>query len=145
VASTRPIGGRWRPTRPERETESGAREWAFARAGRSDPQLPTKIDSDLVAQWADLGVTVEADDDEEAIGVWRINWQSWMAFLRCETQWRAVAMAVGEGSRLIWLGIDYAIGEARLCPPQSRRGAPLFDDICVMEHAALEAMGEIDE
>jgi hypothetical protein len=123
---------------------AAAREWAFARAGRSDPQLPTKVDSDLVSQWADLGVTIEADDDEEAIGVWRINWQSWMAFLRCETQWRAVAMAVGEGSRLIWLGIDYQ--SARPVYERRNRAAQqkLFGDIQVMEHAALEAMGEMD-
>ncbi|MEI9410707.1 DUF1799 domain-containing protein [Mesorhizobium salmacidum] len=124
---------------------AAAREWAFARAGRSDPQLPTKIDSDLVAQWAQLGVTVEADDDDEAIAVWRINWQSVMAFLRCETQWRAVPVAVGDGSRLIWIGIDYASAKpvyARRNRGEERR---LFDDICVMEHAALEAMGEIDQ
>lgn len=77
--------------------------------------------------------------------MWRINWQSLMAFLGCETQWRAVAMPSGEGSRLIWLGIDYAsarpVFERRNRAVQRR----LFADIQVMEHAALEAMGEIDE
>ena len=84
------------------------------------------------------------DEDEEKIEVWRINWQSVLAFLRCETQWRAVAVSAGEGSRLIWLGIDYQ--SAR--PVFERRNRvdqqKIFSDIQVMEHAALEAMGEID-
>ncbi|RUW41526.1 hypothetical protein EOA37_09705 [Mesorhizobium sp. M2A.F.Ca.ET.015.02.1.1] len=121
-----------------------AREWAFARAGRVDPRVPTKVDADLADQWAKLGVPVEVDEEEETTEVWRINWRSVMAFLRCETQWRAVAVAVGEGSRLIWLGIDYQsarpVYERRNRAEQQR----LFADIQVMEHAALEAMGEMD-
>lgn len=84
------------------------------------------------------------DEDEEKIEVWRINWQSVMTFLRCETQWRAVAVAVGEGSRLIWLGIDYQsarpVYERRNRVEQQR----IFDDIQVMENSALKAMGEMD-
>ncbi|TIV69449.1 MAG: hypothetical protein E5V89_18765 [Mesorhizobium sp.] len=129
---------------PKGKLKAVAREWAFARAGRIDPRVPTKVDADIAQQFAKLGVDVEVDEDEEKIDVWRINWQSVMAFLRCETQWRAVAVAVGEGSRLIWLGIDYQsarpVYERRNRVTQQR----LFADIQVMEHAALEAMGEMD-
>ncbi|RWE75454.1 MAG: hypothetical protein EOS63_23930 [Mesorhizobium sp.] len=131
---------------PKGKLKAVAREWAFARAGRIDPRVPTKVDADTAQQFAKLGVDVEVDEDEdeEKIDVWRINWQSVMAFLRCETQWRAVAVAVGESSRLIWLGIDYQsarpVYERRNRVTQQR----LFADIQVMEHAALEAMGEMD-
>lgn len=98
----------------------------------------------MAEQFAKLGVEAEVDEDEESIDVWRINWKSLLAFLRCETQWRAVALAAGEGSRLIWLGIDYQsarpVYERRNRAEQQR----LFADIQVMEHAALEAMGEMD-
>ncbi|WP_292458215.1 DUF1799 domain-containing protein [Mesorhizobium sp.] len=132
---------------PKGKLRAVAREWAFARAGRDDPTVPTPIDADSAEQFAKLGVTIDQDDIEEEAKteVWRINWQSLMAFLRCETQWRAVAVAAGEGSRLIWLGIDYASARpvyARRNRAEERR---LFDDICVMERAALEAMGEIEQ
>jgi len=77
--------------------------------------------------------------EEPAFEVWRSNRRSVMAFLACETQWR---IAVGFGAA-IRLGIDY--GSAR--PVFERRNGRvdrrLFDDIRVMEQAALEAFAEV--
>ncbi|TIV68874.1 MAG: hypothetical protein E5V89_21215 [Mesorhizobium sp.] len=129
--------------------KEAAREWAFARAGREDPTKPTTIDVETAAQFAELGVSIDpddiVDDDEAKIEVWSINWQSVLAFLRCETQWRAVPMAVGEGSRLIWLGIDYASAQPVFQRRNRLAERRLFADIQVMERAALEAMGELAE
>ncbi|CAN7168160.1 DUF1799 domain-containing protein [Mesorhizobium amorphae] len=132
---------------PKGKLRAVAREWAFARAGREDPTKPATIDTDIAEQFAKLGVSVEADaiEEEAKTEVWRVNWQSVMAFLGCETQWRAVAMAVGEGSRLVWLGIDYASARPVFERRDRVRQRQLFSDIQVMEHAALEAMGELDE
>lgn len=105
-----------------------------------------RLDNEIAEQFAQLGASVAAEDivEEAKIEVWRINWKSVMAFLQCETQWRAVAVAVEEGSRLIWLGIDYQsarpVYERRNRVEQQR----IFSDIQVMEGAALKAMGEMD-
>lgn len=62
------------------------------------------------------------------------NWDSVMAFLACDTQWRAVAGPAG----LIWIGLDYAgvdIALRRLDFPAS-----VFADLQVMEIAALPVL-----
>jgi len=41
--------------------------------------------------------------EDEAFRVLALNWDSVMAFLACETQWRVIAA----GSKLLWLGLDY--------------------------------------
>ncbi|ESY49020.1 MULTISPECIES: DUF1799 domain-containing protein [unclassified Mesorhizobium] len=101
------------------------------------------IDKDLAEQWATLNVTVEADDEEEAIDVWRINLQSVMAFFRCETQWRSLAAPAGDGHRLVWLGIDYASAHPVFARRDRVRERQLLGDIQVMELAALEAWREV--
>lgn len=63
------------------------------------------------------------------------NWDSVMAFLACDTQWRAVAAPSG----LIWTGLDYAGVDVAL-----RRHdfpASVFADLQVMEIAALSVLG----
>lgn len=96
-----------------------------------------------------LGVSAESlppVEEDEAAGacvVWSINWPSVLAFLECDTQWRAVAGAAG----LIWLGLDYAAVFATLNarPRADRRQHPtqkLFADIRLMEDAALAVRNE---
>ncbi|WP_027143143.1 DUF1799 domain-containing protein [Mesorhizobium sp. WSM3626] len=103
-----------------------------------------KIDKADAEQWAALNVTVEVDDEDEAVEVWRINWQSVMAFFACDTQWRTVAVPAGEGHRLIRLGIDYASARPVFARRDRARERQLFSDIQVMEQAALQAMAEAD-
>lgn len=68
--------------------------------------------------------------------MWDTNWKSVETFLDCATQWR-VAAGFGAVARL---GLDYAGVDALL----RRRGLSdqVFEDLCVMERAALKALGE---
>ncbi len=84
-----------------------------------------------------MGLTVEVDQTETAaFQVWAVNWESLCFFLDCETQWR---VAVGpSGGQLT--GLDYSAVDVVL---RRRKAADeVFDDLQVMELAALAAMGE---
>lgn len=86
---------------------------------------------------------VEEDEDADACVVWSINLPSVLAFLECDTQWRAVA---GMGG-LIWLGLDYTAVLATLDarPRKERRRHPthkLFTDVRLMEGEALAIRNE---
>ncbi len=83
-------------------------------------------------------VAAEVSQDEGAFEVMQVNADTIRAWLSCGTQWRA---AVGF-ARLIWLGLDYAGVDAvlrrlKLADPDS-----VFDDLLIMEDAALEAFAE---
>ena len=70
--------------------------------------------------------------------VWDVNWDSLLAFLKLETQWRFAA-----GLKLVRLGLDYAAVDVvlrRMCD-----AAGLFDDVRTMESAALGAFAEASE
>ncbi len=82
------------------------------------------------------------------IAVWPENADSLQAFLTAATQWRLVLVppAPGVPGRLIRTGLDHAavaaaIGFARR---GTRRLRAIFDDVVVMEQAALEAFAEAD-
>ncbi len=80
----------------------------------------------------------EVEDDDGDIEVWDQNWPAMSAFLAMETQWRIVA---GIGS-IMRTGLDYpalAMVLRTELDPQ-----PVFDDIRVMERAALNLFGEVD-
>ncbi|WP_203560910.1 DUF1799 domain-containing protein [Jiella pacifica] len=122
---------------------AAARAAAFAWAGRADPALSARIDEDLQAQFAALGVAVDLEEAEDGesddVAVWAINWQTVRAFLACATCWR-VAVGLAGMTRL---GLDYAGVDAML----RRRGFDDVDfaDLQLMEEAALEAFGEVAE
>nr|WP_267967780.1 MULTISPECIES: DUF1799 domain-containing protein [Rhizobium/Agrobacterium group] len=63
-----------------------------------------------------------------------------MAFLACDTQWRVVGVGLGG---MIWIGLDYTA-----CDVVFRRGRyadPVWDDLRVMEEAALPVLNSGDE
>ena len=102
-----------------------------------------KVDTGIQAEFADLGVSVQANEDEESgdiISVWRVNWPVVTLFLDLETQWRAVAGLAG----IVWTGIDYTSVRAVLDIRRRRRQGRLLDDLMVMEREALEAFGEAE-
>lgn len=71
----------------------------------------------------------------EAFEVMPANWSSIIAFLGCETQWRAAVGMAG----LVWLGLDYAGVEVAL----RRLGREAcFEDVQLMEAQALRTFGE---
>lgn len=94
-------------------------------------------------QFAALGVSVEIDEDEtetDVVEVWDTNWPALLAFLACETQWRAVAR--GMTGVMTFLGLDYAAAETVLRQQDAPAGT--FDDLRQIEAGALEAYDEIE-
>lgn len=88
--------------------------------------MKVKVDADLV-------------EDEPAFDVWRSNRRSVMAFLACETQWRiAVGFAAAKP-----LGIDYASARPVFERRNGRVDRRIFDDVRIMERAALGAFAEV--
>lgn len=79
-----------------------------------------------------------ATEAAEEVGIMPANWESFMAFIACQTQWRMVA---GFGG-LIWQGLDYAA--CRLVLRDIKAGPHVFADIRHMEGAALQILNEAD-
>lgn len=76
------------------------------------------------------------EEEEDVFELWDINWQSFDAFLACETQWRFLA---GFGA-VACLGLDWPAVDVLL----RRRGLDdeAFEDLRVMENAAVEVLAE---
>ncbi|MGY9046326.1 hypothetical protein P775_11040 [Puniceibacterium antarcticum] len=95
----------------------------------------------MLSDFAEMGVTFETDapaqDDGDAFAVWARNWDSLLAFLNCQTQWRTASRNNG----YVHLGLDYVAVDVVL----RRSGADdgVFADLQEMELAALAAFGEL--
>ncbi|WP_322105851.1 DUF1799 domain-containing protein [Paraburkholderia sp. J41] len=76
---------------------------------------------------------------EAAFEVFPENWDAVRLFEALSTQWRAVAFGTMAGARVLHMGLDYAVFEpvARLIGIRKRRRAAVFQQIRVMEDAAL--------
>jgi len=94
-------------------------------------------------EFAAFGLKIEADDDggdEDFDPVAACNWDSLLAFLACDTQWRVVGVGLGG---MIWIGLDYVA-----CDVVFRRGKyadHVWDDLRVMEEAALPILNSGDD
>ncbi len=110
------------------------------RTGRLDRTKPAVIDEDMRQQFAKLGVTVAVKDDEEtdAIAIMTTAWNSVIAFLECQSQWRVAAGLAG----IVWLGLDYSA--CRLVLDDLQAPADTFADLRFMEDAALKVLNEAD-
>jgi len=87
-----------------------------------------------------MGATVQPADHQEQsedFEVWKKNWPSLVAFLACETQWRAIAGL----ERIHWLGLDYSAVDVVLRRLKSPKR--VFRDLQAMEHAALSILNEV--
>lgn len=123
---------------PGKLTAAG-RAWALG--DTLDTAQAVSIDADLAAQFAALGVAVDIETDEEDDGVtevWDSNWPAVWAFLSLDTQWRKVAR--GMSGVMSTLGLDYAAADVVL--RRQNAGPDVFDDLRVIERAALEALAE---
>jgi hypothetical protein len=84
-------------------------------------------------------ITELPEEAEEFDAVAACNWESLLAFMACDTQWR-----VGVGfSGMIWIGLDYTACDIVF----RRRGFAdqIWDDLRVMEEAALPILNSGDE
>ncbi|UDF29839.1 UNVERIFIED_ORG: DUF1799 domain-containing protein [Roseateles sp. XES5] len=97
-------------------------------------------------QFQELGVSLAVSpDDEGTIAVMACNWPSLEAFLACATQWRTETVVMGGAgaisSQIVFVGLDYKscldLLKFRAAPPH------VFDDMQVMEEAALPILNEV--
>ena len=106
---------------------------------QDDPTKPAAIDAQLATEFAELGAQLPAElvEDEPTFEVWEENVVSLNAFFAVETQWRFLVAGGLAGSVVVRTGLDYAAVDTVL----RRRGLgdAVFEDILVMEQAALSA------
>lgn len=77
----------------------------------------------------------ETPPASEAFEVMPANWSTIIAWIACETQWRAAIGMAG----LVWLGLDYTGADVAL----RRLGYEVpFADLQLMEAEALRTFGE---
>lgn len=88
-----------------------------------------------------MGVAVEMQDETakrpEAVEIMRANAEAIEAWLSVESQWRAISAAPG---RLMWLGLDYGAVDVVLRRRKWADPDQLFEDLQVMEGAALDVI-----
>lgn len=65
------------------------------------------------------------------------NWESFTAFIACQTQWRMLAGMAG----VLWTGLDY--GSCKLVLDDRNATQDVFSDVRIMESAALPILNEV--
>ena len=93
-------------------------------------------------EFAEFGVRIPeagaADEDIDQVA--DCNWESLMAFLACDSQWRTCAIGM---AGMAWIGLDY-----QGCDVALRRGGfadDLWDDVQYMEKMALPVLNSGDD
>lgn len=90
-----------------------------------------------------MGMAVDAtnvvSEQDGAFEVWQENWETLLAWLAVETQWRVVETKTG----LKYLGLDYSAVDVVLRRRQSLDH--VFEDLQTMENAALAAFSKAAE
>lgn len=134
-------GRRW----PQGKLAEAARARVFALLDVNDPKKPQRLDEAIAAEFAELGVTVAAEDldEEDVFEIWDINVKAFEVFRSLDTQWHCVAIAGIGAARLIRTGLDYAgvdIVMRNFGLPRDQ-----FPLIQAMELAALDAFAEAEQ
>ncbi|MDR6500314.1 hypothetical protein J2785_003470 [Burkholderia ambifaria] len=93
------------------------------------------------ARPADLEVAASQAADT-AFEVYPENWEAVRAFVSMTTQWRMTGISGFGGASMLHTGLDYSALEPvfRLLGVKRKRRAALFQQIRVMEEAALEVL-----
>lgn len=94
------------------------------------------MDEKTQADFKKLGFTVAAQP-AEMMEIMPNNWESFTAFIACQTQWRMLA---GMGG-VIWTGLDY--GSSKLVLDDRNAKPGVFADVRRMESAALPILNEV--
>lgn len=74
--------------------------------------------------------------------VWRDNWPALEWFLMAATQWRRSHLATPAGSATVYSGLDYGGALAALTLSGREPSAGLFEDLRVMEYAAMQELNK---
>jgi hypothetical protein len=93
------------------------------------------------ARPADLEIAASQAADA-AFEVYPENWEAVRVFVAMTTQWRMTGIAGFGGASMLHTGLDYSSLEPvlRLLDVKRKRRAALFQQIRVMEEAALEVL-----
>jgi hypothetical protein len=111
------------------------------------------LDTDMAAQLTALGAKPEPALHsvlaQDAFDVVDSNREPLLAFLSLETQWRLLAVPIGSGATLIYLGIDYAAAAALMSAVLDSRRRPkrvsrMMEQIQMMERAALPILNSAE-
>jgi hypothetical protein len=113
------------------------------RTGRIDRSRPVAMNATFRSEFAQLGAKIpapETAEEEDFDPVADCNWDSLMAFLACDTQWRVSGVGM---AGLVWIGLDYTACDIVF----RRRSFPddLWDDVRIMEEAALPILNSGDD
>jgi len=98
-----------------------------------------------VAQFAELGVQVPAvaiEEDQDVFEIWDINAIALRVFLDMATQWRVSVLATMDRAILKRTGLDYTALQGVIRLRQVKKRGKVFDQVRVLEGAALEAFDE---
>lgn len=110
--------------------------WAQLCSGRADRSKPAPITPAVRAQFQELGLTtLPQPKKDEPFQIMPSNWQSFIAFLACRTQWRVVGIGL---AGMCWIGLDYSA--CRLVLDDLKSPPHVFADLHVMELAALAVL-----
>lgn len=111
------------------------------RTGRKDRSRPAPLTANMRDEFASFGLKLAVEEqDDSFLAVAACNWQSLMAFLDCDTQWRVAGVGM---AGMLWIGLDYTA-----CDIVFRRKGypdPVFQDLRVMEEAALPILNSGDD
>ena len=112
------------------------------KTGRIDRSRPVAVTETVRQEFAEFGVHVpEAEvEDEDFDPVAECNWESLMAFLACDSQWRTCGVGL---AGIAWIGLDY-----QGCDVAFRRGGfadDLWSDVQFMEKSALPVLNSGDD
>lgn len=96
-------------------------------------------------QFAELRVKVPAaaiEEERDVFEIWDINATAMRVFLDMATQWRVTVLATMDRALLKRTGLDYVALEGVMRLRRVKKRSRVFDQVRVLEQAALEAFDE---
>lgn len=88
-----------------------------------------------------FGCSIVLDEGaEEAVGLWEEHLPAWNAWCEISGQWRTTALMSDRGSKVVWIGLDYAAARAGLDLAGISITPECWSDIRLIEAGALKEL-----
>lgn len=106
--------------------------------GRADDRVAATPDDEVLADFRAMGLDLpeQVPREDDAFQIWPENWNSLIAWLSCETQWRLSSSSGGN----YYLGLDYTAVDVVM--RRLKLEDEVFADLQEMERAALATFAE---
>ncbi|MBA4381049.1 MAG: hypothetical protein C0406_00645 [Sideroxydans sp.] len=117
---------------------AAARHWAIGGKHVPNPEQEAQDESDRKAFGCCASDIDSEDGSLKDFELWPENLESFTAFRQCNTQWRWKIV----GTKLIYTGLDYQGVRMVLWGLKLKDARSVFNDIRVMEEAAIEAYNQ---